>query len=268
MLCLCKLRVYLYHLMRFNGLQVYGDGVMDEAPLLILTNYHVTFFLRRSATVVDKRLWASPAVWWNQTEPPPRVCWLYALQQAEQLRQLKASLLRVAVPYTLMGHPLPQRGHPPPLRADSDEETQSTSPSRASKRRRTAAQQAAQQVIVLNAHSTSGKGYEKHSLAAELHAPATGGVHPLNEPALPDSLAMEPVLGLDTLALSDTLLGAGRYGQVLQVSILTAVMAKPQACMQPCCSLCSCMTMWSCHGLAAFCGLAVPLLQAGLDCSA
>ena len=105
MLCLCKLRVFVYHSMRLNGLQVYGDGVMDEAPLLILTNYHVTFFLRRSATVVDKRLWASPAVWWDQTEPPPRVCWLYALQQAEQLRQLKALLLRVAVPLHPNGTP-------------------------------------------------------------------------------------------------------------------------------------------------------------------
>ena len=237
MLCLCKLCVYMYHSLHLNGLQVYGDGVMDEAPLLILTNYHVTFFLRRSASVMDKRLWASPAVWWDQTDPPPRVCWLYALQQAKQLQPLKASLPRVAVPYTLKGHPLP-------LLADSDGETESNSPSRASKRQRTAAQQAAQQVIVLNAHSTSGKGYEKHSLAAELPAPATGGIHPLDGPALPDSLATEPVLGMDTLALSDTLLGAGRYGQVLQVSILTGVMGKPQACIHTCCSLCICATMW------------------------
>ena len=43
-------------------MQVYGDAVMDEAPLLILTNYHVTVFLKRSEHVHDKRLWASEPV--------------------------------------------------------------------------------------------------------------------------------------------------------------------------------------------------------------
>ncbi|KAK9829488.1 hypothetical protein WJX72_006168 [[Myrmecia] bisecta] len=42
--------------------QVYGDAVFDEAPMLILTNYHVTVFLKRSADVQDKRLWASPPI--------------------------------------------------------------------------------------------------------------------------------------------------------------------------------------------------------------
>ena len=56
--------------------QVYGDAVLDEAPLLILTNYHAIFPLRRNENVLDKRLWASPAVWWDQTEPPPHGCWL------------------------------------------------------------------------------------------------------------------------------------------------------------------------------------------------
>ena len=43
-------------------MHVYGDAVMDEAPLLILTNYHVTVFLKRSEHVHDKRLWASEPV--------------------------------------------------------------------------------------------------------------------------------------------------------------------------------------------------------------
>ena len=83
------------------ALQVYGDGVMDEGLLLILTNYHATSDLRRSGNVLDKRLWASPAVWWDQAEPPARVCWLHALQQTQELQSLKASLRRVAVPHTL-----------------------------------------------------------------------------------------------------------------------------------------------------------------------
>lgn len=36
-----------------HAVQVYGDAVLDEAPLLILTNYHVTVFLRRSSNVQD-----------------------------------------------------------------------------------------------------------------------------------------------------------------------------------------------------------------------
>ena len=131
---------------------------MDEAPLLILTNYHVTFFFRRSSNVLDKRLWASPAVWWDQAEPPARVCWLHALQQAQELQLLKASLRLVAVPHTLAGYALPQQ-------LDSAGETDSTPPLRSSKRQRSA-QKAAQPVIVLKAQSVSGKGHKELRPAA------------------------------------------------------------------------------------------------------
>ena len=165
--------------------------------------------MKRSADAADKRLWASPAVWWDQTDPPPRVCWLYALQQAEQLQHLKASLSRMAVPHTQAGSPSPEQ------QLDSDGGARSPSPRRASKRRRTAAQKPPQQVRA----SHTGKGGEKHSLAAELPAPPAG-THPPDQPGLPDSWASEPVLGLDVLALSDTLLGFGQYGHVHQVCAL------------------------------------------------
>ena len=201
------------------ALQVYGDGVMDEAPLLILTNYHVTFFLRRSGNVLDKRLWASPAVWWDQAEPPARVCWLYALQQAQELQLLKPLLRRVAVPRTLAGYPLPQQ-------LDSIGKTASSSAPRPSKRQRSA-QQAAQPVTVLEAQAKTGKGHEELTAAAaaeQLEPAVEGGLLPLNEPNVPGSFTNESELGIDALALTDTLLGSGRFGQVLQVCILTDVL--------------------------------------------
>ena len=149
---------------------------MDEAALLILTNYHVTYFVKRSADTADKRLWASPAVWWDQTDPPPRVCWLYALQQAEQLQQLKVSLPRVAVPHTQAGPRLPQQ------QVDSDGETELTSPPRASKRQRTAAQKAPEQDSELLSDSHTGKGSKEHSLAAELPALPAGKLPLLDQP--------------------------------------------------------------------------------------
>ncbi len=191
---------------------------MDEAPLLILTNYHVTYFLRRSADVLDKRLWASPAVWWDQTEPPPRVCWLYALQQAQELQPLKASLRRVAVPHTLAGYALPQQ-------LDSAGETESTSSLRSSKRQRSA--QEAAQPVTFKAQSMTGKGHEElhPAAAAELPKPAAGGsLLPLHGPDVPDSFANERELGISSLALTDTLLGSGRFGHVLQVCKSTDVL--------------------------------------------
>ena len=77
---------------------------MDEAPLLILTNYHVTIFLKRSDNVQDKRLWASEPVWFDQTEPPARASWVHGLQQAQELRNLKQSLPRAIVPPTVQGY--------------------------------------------------------------------------------------------------------------------------------------------------------------------
>ena len=77
---------------------------MDEAPLLILTNYHVTIILKRSDNVQDKRLWASEPVWFDQTDPPARASWVHSLQQAEELRNLKQRLPRAIVPPTVQGY--------------------------------------------------------------------------------------------------------------------------------------------------------------------
>ena len=201
------------------ALQVYGDGVMDEGLLLILTNYHATSDLRRSGNVLDKRLWASPAVWWDQAEPPARVCWLHALQQTQELQPLKASLRRVAVPHTLAGYALPQQ-------LDSAGETESTSSLRSSKRQ-LSAQEAAQPVTVLKAQSMTGKGHEElhPAAAAELPKPTAGGsLLPLHGPDVPDRFANERELGVSSLALTDTLLGSGRFGHVLQVCKSTDVL--------------------------------------------
>ena len=81
-------------------MQAYGDAILDEAPLLVLTNYHATVFLRRSGDVRDARLRASEPVWIDQTDPPARACWLHALCQAGELRGLKRQLPRAGVPPT------------------------------------------------------------------------------------------------------------------------------------------------------------------------
>ena len=98
------------------------------------------------------------------------------------------------MPRTLAGHALPQQ-------LDSHGETTLTSPPRASKRQRTAAQKAPGQDPELQSDSHTGKKSKKHSLAAGLPALPSGGVQALDQAALPDSWANEPVLGMDTLAL-------------------------------------------------------------------
>ncbi|EIE27760.1 hypothetical protein COCSUDRAFT_39340 [Coccomyxa subellipsoidea C-169] len=93
----------------FPDLVVYGDAVIDEAPLLVITNYHMTIFLKRSAHVQNKSLMASPPIWWDSTDPPPRAAWLYLLQQADALYDQKKKLPRVLVPPTGAGHAIKAR---------------------------------------------------------------------------------------------------------------------------------------------------------------
>ena len=64
---------------------------------MFISSYHVTVFMRRSPDVLDNRIWVSAPVWWDQN---PRVAWLHALQQAEQLGSQKQSLPRLLVPFT------------------------------------------------------------------------------------------------------------------------------------------------------------------------
>ncbi|CAL5224743.1 g7476 [Coccomyxa viridis] len=78
--------------------EAFGDAVFDKAPLLALTNYDVTIFLKRSQDVKDKRLWASEPIWFDDTSPPPQVFWLYGLQTAHQLQGWKERLPRADVP--------------------------------------------------------------------------------------------------------------------------------------------------------------------------
>ncbi|KAK9817326.1 hypothetical protein WJX74_005231 [Apatococcus lobatus] len=85
--------------------QVYGDAVMDEAPLLVLSNYDCTVFQKRSPNVMDKRLWASEPVWWDSQRPSARACWLQAFQTAKGMADW--CLPRQAVPQTLGGCSIP-----------------------------------------------------------------------------------------------------------------------------------------------------------------
>lgn len=83
--------------------QVYGDAVVDEAPLMVLSNYHVTYFIKRNLEdVKDKTLYVSPPIPWNSRDLPVRAAWLFFLSVAAQcLRDgVKGGLLREEVPVT------------------------------------------------------------------------------------------------------------------------------------------------------------------------
>lgn len=79
-------------------MQAFGDAVLEEAPLLIISNYDCTLFLRRSLCVQDTTLYASPPVWWDDERVPPRICWLHALRKAAELRERKQRLAACLVP--------------------------------------------------------------------------------------------------------------------------------------------------------------------------
>lgn len=84
-------------------MQAFGDAVMDEAPLLIISNYEVTYFLLRDVEdVTNKVLKVSPPVPWDCKDPPAMACWLYALKLAAELWNggVKETLRRDDVPIT------------------------------------------------------------------------------------------------------------------------------------------------------------------------
>ena len=79
---------------------------MDEAPLLVITNYEVTYFIKRDLEDVEnKRLWVSPPVSWDSKSPPPLAAWLFFAKYALQLwdGQVKSRLGRAQVPLTPTG---------------------------------------------------------------------------------------------------------------------------------------------------------------------
>lgn len=88
--------------------QVYGDAVIDEAPLLFVSNYHSTVFLKRSEHVCDKKLWASEPIWWDRQQPSARSCWLTFLRLADETEAVKARLPQTAVPRTADNYVLTQ----------------------------------------------------------------------------------------------------------------------------------------------------------------
>lgn len=222
-----------------HALQVYGDAVMDEAPLLIVTNFHVTVFMRRSDNVLDKKLFASEPIWFDQTDPPLRACWVHALQQAQELRDLKRRLPRAVVPPTVEVYHIEQR--PQQAHGQLGQQQHATAEQRAaaqqqaateqqgpeagsapgSKRQRVAEQQVGehsssrrsarqrtmQKSLCLQARSE--KGYEEsstHFSAAPVPAAAS-----LSHPEA------EEMLLLSELKVTDELLGVGPFGYTFKV---------------------------------------------------
>ena len=131
-------------------LQVYGDAVIDKAPLLFVSNYHSTVFLKRSEHVCNKQLWASEPIWWDRQQPSARSCWLTLLRLADEKQVVKARLPRMAVPRTADGCVLTQ--------VSSKDRPLATNRSLCTR---------SQPAIKLMASSSTGKGYEAfHDKAA------------------------------------------------------------------------------------------------------
>lgn len=93
-------------------MQAYGDAVFDEAPLLVLTNYRQSYFLRRNlSNVTDKTLYASPPIAHDNPAHvlPPLAAWLYVLKLVDDYSRqgVKQKLPRAEVPSTpVLGYPL------------------------------------------------------------------------------------------------------------------------------------------------------------------
>ena len=185
------------------ALQAYADAVLDEAPLLVLTDYNVTVFLRRSGDVKDNRLWASELVWADQHNPPARAAWLNALQEAHKLRLLKQMLPRAGVPHTLEAHQTQPRQQQP--------ETQR--------------QQAASESLVpreLRAASNGSAAHSRKRKRAEIQqteepgAPVRAVRHHMAS-SVTDPAAEETLL-LSELGLTDKHLVGEPYGYTYKVS--------------------------------------------------
>ena len=193
-----------------HALQAYGDAVLDEAPIFFLTNYQVTVFLKRSADVMDKRIWASDPIWFDQTNPPARACWVHGLRLAEQMEPLKRNLPRAVVPPTLEGYLIQLR----PQQAHHSDNQAAHADSVSARRVRRRIMPTVN--VRLRACSASGKGDEPACeglpAAAEQTASTADAVGVKNP-------ATEDVVTVSELHLSDELLGAGQFGFTLRVSI-------------------------------------------------
>lgn len=192
-----------------HALQAYGDAVLDEAPIFFLTNYHVTVFLKRSADVMDKRIWASEPIWYDRIHPPARACWVHGLQLAQQMQPLKRSLPRVVVPPTVEGYIIQQRPQQQVQHLEAQAAEAGSISARRVRRRVTPSV-----CVRLQARCASGKGYE---IASESFSAATEQTVGVADSAA--ALAAEDTLTLLELGLSDELLGAGQFGYTLRVSL-------------------------------------------------
>ena len=76
--------------------QCYGDMIMDEAPLGVVTRHDVALLLMRSSKVEDKTLFVSPPIGLDRV----LLALLALLHQAQQLTGVKRLLSRGKVPHT------------------------------------------------------------------------------------------------------------------------------------------------------------------------
>ena len=64
-------------------MQAFGCAVEEEVAVAAVTNYTVTLFMKRSMDVRNKTIYVSDPVWFDQTQPPAKACWLNFLHEAQ-----------------------------------------------------------------------------------------------------------------------------------------------------------------------------------------
>ena len=62
--------------------QVFACAVEEEVAVAAVTSYEVTLFIKRSMDITEKKIWVSDPVWYDETWPSARACWLNFMQQA------------------------------------------------------------------------------------------------------------------------------------------------------------------------------------------
>lgn len=83
-------------------MQAFGDSVMDECPLMLISNWHSTSVLKRDITDVRKKKLTVAHWGWESTDPPPLGAFLYVLKVAHTMwhDKVKLKLPRSGVPVT------------------------------------------------------------------------------------------------------------------------------------------------------------------------
>ncbi len=125
----------LPHASSIPFLQAFGDAVVDECSMFVVTNYFVSFFFRRGKSALDKSVYCSPPVYYDgRGGRPPRAAFYFALKEAARLAEEKPDLQQEIVPNTGHGYPCIPMRTPPGSPAATAQQESTNPPARRSTR--------------------------------------------------------------------------------------------------------------------------------------